>query len=282
MQASKVIFYLTLLSTSFFGISVMAQSNVVAKVQTVSADRNKILLILNSGASLYVGQTLRISSDCQVTLQQVKDGRAMASAEMCMNKNVLTVGQNLYVEGGSSVPSDSYTPYEEHLMPVVRREDTAKGLAIFGSLQSTSATVSIDGQDVGVSNNDAQSVALEVGYLYIPRHSLGFIGRLTAGSKIAGDGWGSFSYLRPEFDGTFGFTDFFYLLFGLNGTSYSGSGFSSMDMGIGVQVGVGFKVHEHTLFEVEYITSSHTYNAGVFGDVSVNFGSLALSVGYLF
>jgi len=299
MQVSKMILFSLLLC----GTSAMAQNTVVAKIQTVSADKNKVLLVLNSGASLSVGQTLDASSDCEVTIQKLSTGKAMANAEMCMNKNVLTIGQDLYVQNGAAVvanpgtgsenvnqnnehhssPSGGYRSYEESMAAdQVMHRGVAKGLALFASLQSTRATVSDDSGNYLVSDNSASSLALELGYLNIPNNSIGFIARLTAGSKISGDGWGSFSYLRPEFSGTFGFNDSFYVLLGLNGTKYSGGGFDKLNTGLGLQFGVGFKVHEHALFEIAYITSSHVINTVFDDQVTLTFGSLALSAGYLF
>lgn len=271
------------------GTAAFADGNVVGTIKSVSTDKNKALVTMSKGASLWVGQHLQVTSDCQVTVQKVKEDQVIVDSEMCMDKSVLTAQRELFLEGGHNdrqQPSGGYHSYEESMAASARlHEDIANGFALFGSIQSTSAavSVSVDGDTyTGTTDSSAQSLAIEAGYLAIHNGSLGYIARLTYGTKVAGDGWSSFNYLRPEISGTYGFNDKVYLYLGLNGTKYSAPGlFDDIQMGIGGQLGVGFKVQDRALIELAYITSYHNYT-DTFGTVSVDFGSLALSMGYVF
>ena len=151
-----------------------------------------------------------------------------------------------------------------------------QGMTVAGHLGSVSATIST-GLQTAHSDNPSQNLGVKIGYAKLEENSLGFLGRLNLVTKVSGVGWDDYTFLRPELNAAFAPTDSLYFFGGLSLASFVGGELEKMEMGKGLQLGLGFVVSSSAFCEFQYVTTTHGYRG-----VDVTLNSFELSVGTTF
>lgn len=250
---------------------VLTSLNVFAegmKVIQTSRAKDQVLFELN-GNLIKAGDIVRVDGQCDVQVIQAGVLKGLVKTDVCRSRADINIGDSVtLIEAGdasASVATTSPATYQTTAATPYVPEKTydtplLKGFgvgAILGAV-NVKSDYTIDYVNDAVIEESSETSGTEmafgaaVNYSYIPRMSVGVIGKLNIFSTNSSEG-SSPTYVRPELNVAFGAEELFYGYAGVN-TYFLASGDTAdtSKSDIGFQVGAGFLVSKHFNIDVSY------------------------------